>query len=191
MTPTNDDTRAGAVEADRMEARAFADWFAAMPPELRSEFGIGVRTVADATLLLAPRVPSILVNRAIGLRHSTTNFQPNSVAMGRRRSGLQLCESALSRYAHGRYAGEDGSRGEVSRARERARLASVGRSRAAAESTSSGVARRIKGCEPERRSAPRAYFHSQALLFVLPSASALYSKTTATAFRRRKFGESL
>jgi len=37
----------------------------------------------------------------------------------------------------------------------------------------------------------RVYFHSQSLLFVFPSASALYSKTTATAFRRRKFGESL
>ena len=37
----------------------------------------------------------------------------------------------------------------------------------------------------------RAYFHSQSLDFVFPSASALYSKTTATAFRRRKFGESL
>ena len=39
--------------------------------------------------------------------------------------------------------------------------------------------------------AKRAYFHSQSLVFVFPSASALYSKTTATAFRRRKFGESL
>jgi hypothetical protein len=37
----------------------------------------------------------------------------------------------------------------------------------------------------------RVYLHSQSLLFVFPSASALYSKTTATAFRRRKFGESL
>src|SRR2546427_9210636 len=37
----------------------------------------------------------------------------------------------------------------------------------------------------------RGYFHSQALLFVFPSASALYSKTTATVFRRRKFGDSL
>ena len=37
----------------------------------------------------------------------------------------------------------------------------------------------------------RAYLHSQDLLFVFPSASALYSKTTATVFRRRKFGESL
>ena len=37
----------------------------------------------------------------------------------------------------------------------------------------------------------RAYFHSQSLLFVFPSASALYSKIAAIAFRRRKFGESL
>jgi hypothetical protein len=37
----------------------------------------------------------------------------------------------------------------------------------------------------------RAYFHSQSLVLVFPSASALYSKTTATVFRRRKFGESL
>ena len=67
MTPKHDDVRALAVQADRIEARAWTDWFAAMPPELRSEFGIAVRTVADATLLLAPRIPSILVNRAIGL----------------------------------------------------------------------------------------------------------------------------
>jgi hypothetical protein len=37
----------------------------------------------------------------------------------------------------------------------------------------------------------RAYFHSQSLLFVFPSASASYSKTVATAFRRLSFGESL
>ncbi len=36
-----------------------------------------------------------------------------------------------------------------------------------------------------------AYFHSQNLLFVFPSASASYSKTTATVFRRLSFGESL
>jgi len=67
MAAQNDDARAVAVEADRIETRAWTDWFAAIPPELRSEFGIGMRTVADATLLLAPRVPSILFNRAIGL----------------------------------------------------------------------------------------------------------------------------
>jgi len=36
-----------------------------------------------------------------------------------------------------------------------------------------------------------AYFHSQSLLFVFPSASASYSKTVATVFRRLSFGESL
>jgi GNAT superfamily N-acetyltransferase len=67
MTQTNDDARAMAIEADRIEARAWTDWFVAMPPELRSQFGIGTRTIADATLLLAPRIPAILFNRAIGL----------------------------------------------------------------------------------------------------------------------------
>ncbi len=67
MAAKQDDIRALAVEADRIEARAWADWFAAMPPELRSEFGIAVRTMGDATLLMAPRIPSMLVNRAIGL----------------------------------------------------------------------------------------------------------------------------
>ena len=67
MAAENDDARAVAVEADRIEARAWADWFAAIPPELRSEFGIGVRTVADATLLMAPQIPLALFNRAVGL----------------------------------------------------------------------------------------------------------------------------
>src|SRR5262245_65942040 len=67
MTAENDDARAVAVEADRIEARAWTDWFAAIPLELRSEFGIGVSTVADATLLMAPRIPLTLMNRAVGL----------------------------------------------------------------------------------------------------------------------------
>jgi hypothetical protein len=36
-----------------------------------------------------------------------------------------------------------------------------------------------------------AYFHSQILLFVFPSASASYSKTPAIEFKRLSFGESL
>jgi GNAT superfamily N-acetyltransferase len=67
MNSESDDTRAVAVEADRIEVRAWTDWFAAIPPELRSEFGIAVRTVADATLLMAPRIPLTLFNRAVGL----------------------------------------------------------------------------------------------------------------------------
>ena len=55
---------------------------------------------------------------------------------------------------------------------------------------------RLSGAYEQRREShadnhdQRAYFHSQSLFFVFPSASALYSKTTATAFSRRKFGES-
>jgi hypothetical protein len=67
MAAENDDARAVAVEADRIETRAWTDWFAAIPPELRSEFGFGVHTVADATLLMAPRLPLTLFNRAVGL----------------------------------------------------------------------------------------------------------------------------
>ncbi|HMG33254.1 MAG TPA: GNAT family N-acetyltransferase [Blastocatellia bacterium] len=67
MNSKNDDPRAVAVEADRVEARAWTDWFAAIPPEFRSEFGFGVRTVADATLLMAPQIPLTLFNRTVGL----------------------------------------------------------------------------------------------------------------------------
>ena len=35
------------------------------------------------------------------------------------------------------------------------------------------------------------YFHSQSLLFVFPSASASYSKTVATVFRRWNFWDAL
>jgi hypothetical protein len=67
MTAENDDARALAIEADRIEARAWSDWFTAISPELRSACGIAVRTVADATLLIAPRIPLTLFNRVIGL----------------------------------------------------------------------------------------------------------------------------
>jgi hypothetical protein len=67
MTAENDDARALAIEADRIEARAWSDWFTAIPPELRSACGIAVRTVADATLLIAPQIPLTLFNRVIGL----------------------------------------------------------------------------------------------------------------------------
>jgi len=67
MTPETDDARALAIEADRIEARAWADWFTAISPELRSACGIAVRTVADATLLIAPQIPLTLFNRVIGL----------------------------------------------------------------------------------------------------------------------------
>lgn len=67
MQVENDESRELAAEADGIEARAWSDWFAAMPPALRSEYGIEVRRIADATLLLAPRLPTMLFNRSIGL----------------------------------------------------------------------------------------------------------------------------
>ena len=48
--------------------------------------------------------------------------------------------------------------------------------------------RTARGKRPRRAS---AYFHSQSLLFVFPSASASYSKTVAIEFKRLSFGESL
>lgn len=56
-----------AALCDDIEARAFADLFDAAPPELRDRLGLQVRSVADATLLMAPRMPTAMFNRAIGL----------------------------------------------------------------------------------------------------------------------------
>src|SRR5262245_5830349 len=67
MSADNVATRVNAVDADRIEARAWTDWFSSMPADLRMEAGIQVKSVADATLLMAPRIPSTLFNRAIGL----------------------------------------------------------------------------------------------------------------------------
>jgi GNAT superfamily N-acetyltransferase len=67
MSTENVAARTKAVDADRIEIHAWTDWFAAMPADLRMEFGIQVKSVADATLLLAPRLPTTLFNRAIGL----------------------------------------------------------------------------------------------------------------------------
>jgi hypothetical protein len=58
---------AAAAIADEAEALAFADLYAAAPAALRSRLGLRVEQVADATLLLAPGLPSAMFNRAIGL----------------------------------------------------------------------------------------------------------------------------
>ena len=62
---------AAALIADRVEASAFADLYAAAPTALKTDLGVAVATVADATLLLAPRVPTPVFNRAIGLGMSS------------------------------------------------------------------------------------------------------------------------
>jgi hypothetical protein len=59
--------REGARMADDIEAAAFADLYAAAPPPLRGRLGLGIERIADATLLLAPGLPSAMFNRAIGL----------------------------------------------------------------------------------------------------------------------------
>lgn len=66
MTIAHLDARAAAAASDRVEAAAFADLFDAAPAALRERLGLEVRQVAGATLLIAPRMPVALFNRAIG-----------------------------------------------------------------------------------------------------------------------------
>jgi hypothetical protein len=58
---------AAAALSDRAEALAFTDLYAAAPPALRSQLGLRVERVADATLLVASGLPSPMFNRVIGL----------------------------------------------------------------------------------------------------------------------------
>ncbi len=53
--------------AERIEAHAWSDWYAAAPPAVRAQGGQRVESVAGATLLIAPGLPVPLFNRAIGL----------------------------------------------------------------------------------------------------------------------------
>lgn len=62
MTP-----RDAAYLSDIVEAHAFADLYSAAPAQLQAQLGLRVATVADATLLLAPKLPTPMFNRAIGL----------------------------------------------------------------------------------------------------------------------------
>jgi hypothetical protein len=56
-----------AKTADAVEAQAYADVFAAAPSALRERLGLRIEAVADATLLIAPGLPTPMFNRAIGL----------------------------------------------------------------------------------------------------------------------------
>lgn len=53
--------------ADRIEAAAFRDLFAAAPPGFAAALGLEIREMAGATLLLAPGIPDEMFNRVIGL----------------------------------------------------------------------------------------------------------------------------
>jgi hypothetical protein len=69
-----------ARQADRIELAAFADMYAAAPPEARAS----VERVADATLLIAPALPLGLFNRAIGLASSGPVLDDNIREIARR-----------------------------------------------------------------------------------------------------------
>ena len=56
-----------AAAADAIEASAFGDMIAAAPVELVRAVGLRSATVGGATLLIAPGIPDIQFNRAIGL----------------------------------------------------------------------------------------------------------------------------
>jgi GNAT superfamily N-acetyltransferase len=53
--------------SDAAEAAAFADLFEAAPSPLREALGLEVHRLSEATLLLAPRLPTPMFNRVIGL----------------------------------------------------------------------------------------------------------------------------
>ena len=59
--------REAAVLADKLEAAAFADLYAAAPPALAGRLGLGLRHLGGATALLAPAMPTTMFNRVIGL----------------------------------------------------------------------------------------------------------------------------
>ena len=58
--------------ADRVEASAFADLFAAAPAGFAAMLGLRATEMDGATLLLAPRIPDPFFNRVIGLGVTTT-----------------------------------------------------------------------------------------------------------------------
>ncbi|HWP12044.1 MAG TPA: GNAT family N-acetyltransferase [Ramlibacter sp.] len=82
---------AAAVIADEAEALAFADLYAAAPQPLGSRLGLRVERVADATLLLAPGLPSSMFNRAIGLglRQPASTPEVDNIAAAYRGAGCR------------------------------------------------------------------------------------------------------
>ena len=49
------------------EINAYTDYYAAAPPEVAAEYGLKVERVEEASLLLGPKLHSVLFNRALGL----------------------------------------------------------------------------------------------------------------------------
>ncbi|MCX7892284.1 MAG: hypothetical protein N2544_07965 [Burkholderiales bacterium] len=59
--------QAAAAASDAIEAAAFVDIFAAAPPALAAELGLRTARIGGATVILAPKLPATIFNRAIGL----------------------------------------------------------------------------------------------------------------------------
>ncbi len=80
-----------ARRADDAEARAFADLYDAAAKPLREQLGLAVHRVADATLLVAPRLPSPMFNRAIGLglRTAADTAALQAIEAGYRSAGVK------------------------------------------------------------------------------------------------------
>ena len=80
---------AAARLADETEARAFRSMFLAAPADLRERLGLRVETVAGATLLQAPGLPTPMFNRAIGLglREPATEEAVDAIAERYRTAG--------------------------------------------------------------------------------------------------------
>lgn len=77
--------------ADDAEALAFADLFDAAPAALRDRLGLRVERVADATLLLAPGLPTPMFNRAmgLGLRQPADDAALQAIGDAYRRAGIR------------------------------------------------------------------------------------------------------
>jgi len=84
------DPHTAAVLADRAEALAFADLYAAAAPALRSRLGLRVEHMAGATLLLAPGLPVAMFNRVIGLglQQPVTDADIDAIVAAYRGAGI-------------------------------------------------------------------------------------------------------
>jgi len=76
--------------SDAAEARAFRALWDAAPPALAAQLGLRIVDVADATLLVAPGLPTPMFNRALGLglQQPATPDQVEAIAAVYRAAGV-------------------------------------------------------------------------------------------------------
>jgi GNAT superfamily N-acetyltransferase len=84
------DIRTKARLSDAVEVRAFRALWEAAPPALAARLGLRIEEVADATLLIAPGLPTPMFNRAIGLglEQPATLARVDAIASAYRRAGV-------------------------------------------------------------------------------------------------------